>query len=354
MADVKITQPSDKSNQTDVLKKVAEDVMEVEMQMPAGGNQIINWEKNRIETVGLYTNLTPATRKHTAAFRPKTVQIEGKGSYTKQEPVQYVEEIENSRFPCGTYSLNVGNKYTVDVGSGGVAIKTAGNMKLNSDGRSVISATDEIYMSSPGNINLASSDNISIVGNSLKLQGSNQVYIDCNLGVKSNLLVNGGAFVDGEVFLNHISCPAEIQYTGGGIGSYGQFMVNAGANGDIKGGGGSAVIAWADVSYIKTLLETPISDSRGDTHKYSWVGPDKVPVLVLASGGTDLNSTAGNGGVQANPPYSVFVYPHEHPFNNIPLTFTTSNEKTRNMASKMNSGGAINASPISHGYKTPV
>ena len=97
MADVKITQPSDKSNQTDVLKKVAEDVMEVEMQMPAGGNQIINWEKNRIETVGLYTNLTPATRKHTAAFRPKTVQIEGKGSYTKQEPVQYVEEIENSR-----------------------------------------------------------------------------------------------------------------------------------------------------------------------------------------------------------------------------------------------------------------
>ncbi len=348
MADVKITQPGDRSNQANVLKKVAEDVLEVEMQMPAGGNQIINWEKNRVETVGLYTNLTPPTRKHTAAFRPKAVQIDGSGSFTKHEPVQYVEEIENSRFPCGTYSLNVGNKYTVDVGSGGVAIKTAGNMKINSDGRGVISATDELYMSSQGNINLASSDNISIVGNSLKLQGSNQVYIDSNLGVKSNLLVNGGAFVDGEVFLNHISCPAEIQYTGGGIGSYGQFMVNAGANGEVKGAGGSAVIAWADVSYIKDLY-----NSIG-APKAPWTLPDKIPVLVLSDGGTNLASTAGNGGVQSNPSYSVFVYPHEHPFNNIPLTFTTSNQKTRNMAAKMNSGGPINASPISHGYKTPV
>ena len=354
MPDVKIVQPDDKSKQNDVLKHVSEQLIDIEMQMPPGGSQIINWEKNRVENVGLYTNLTPAYRKHTAAFRPKTVQIDGKGSFTKQEPVQYVEEIENSRFPCGTYSLNVGNKYTVDTGAGGISIKTVGNLKINSDARTVITGTAELYMSSQGNINLASSDNVSIVGNSLKLQGSNQVYIDCNLGVKSNLLVNGGAFVDGEVFLNHISCPAEIQYTGGGIGSYGQFMVNAGVNGDIKGGGGSAVIAWADVSYIKTLLETPISDSDGDWHRYNWSGPDKIPVLVLSNGGTDLNSTAGNGGVKSNPPYSVFVYPHEHPFNNIPLTFTTSNEKTRNMASKMNSGGAINASPIAHGYKTPV
>lgn len=347
MADVTYTQKIDKSKQSDVLKRVAEDLIEVERQIPAGGSAQFNFEKNKTENVGIYANLTIPTRKHTACFRPKTVQIESKGSTIKNETVQYVEEVENSRFPCGTYNLCVSNRYNVDVGAGGLSIKSVGSFRIQGNARGVISATDEIYISSKGNINLASSDDISIVSKSLRLQGSNQVLIDSNLGVKSNLLVNGGAFIDGEVFLNHISCPAEVQYTGGGIGSFGQLMFRGGESGTSIGGAGTAVIAYADVSYIKTLYNSIAAK------KAPWTLGDKIPVLVLPDSGATLASNAGNNGNFKNPEYSIFVYPHEHPFNNIPLSFVTGNEKMRSAASKMNTGGPINASPISHGYKTP-
>lgn len=355
MPAVKITQPASKESQAEVLKNVAEKVMEVEMDIPAGGSYMIHYEKNKYEHIGLSTNVTPPTRKHNAKFRPKAVEIDSNGSFQRQEQVQYVEEVENTRFPCGFYNVEVGNRYNLTVGSGGMGLKTAGSFKIAGDGRGVITAGDELYMSSQGNINVASSDNISIVGKSLTLETPNQVVVNSNLGVNKNMIVNGGAFIDGEVFLNHISCPAEVQYTGGGIGSYGQLMVNAGANGNIKGnGGGGAIIAYADVSYIKKLLTTPLSDSRGDSHAYSWSGPDKVPVLVLPDSSVGLASTVGNN-TASNPEYSIFVYPHEHPFNNIPLSFTTGNNKNRDKAAAMNSGqNLVKAQPISHGYKTPA
>jgi hypothetical protein len=348
MPAVKITQPASKDSQAEVLKNVAEKVMDVEMQMPPGGSYMIHYEKNKYEHIGLSTNVSPPTRKHNAKFRPKAVEIDSDGSFQRQEQVQYVEEVENSRFPCGFYNIEVGNRYNLTVGSGGMGLKTAGSFKIAGDGRGVITAGDELYMSSQGNINVASNDNVSIVGKSLTLETPNQVVVNSNLGVNKNMIVNGGAFIDGEVFLNHISCPAEVQYTGGGIGSYGQLMVGAGPTGSIKGnGGGGAIIAYADVSYIKRLY-----DSIG-APKAPWTMVDKVPVMVLPDSAIGLASSVGNS-VASNPPFSVFVYPHEHPFNNIPLSFTTGNNKNRDNAAAMNSGQSLmKAKPISHGYKTP-
>lgn len=353
MPAVKIQQPASKKSQSDVLKKVAEDVMDIEMQIPAGGSNITHYEKHKMEHVGIYTNITPPTRKHNAKFKPKAIEIDSNGSFTRQEPVQYVEEIENSRFPCGFYNIDVGNKYNLTVGSGGMYLKTAGNMKLNADGRGVISAGDELYMSSQGNINVASNDNISIAGKSVTLQAPNQVVVNSSLGVNKNVIINGGAFIDGEVFLNHISCPAEVQYTGGGIGSFGQLMTTAGSTGSIKGnGGGGAIIAYADVSYIKQLYDAMyVIGAR--LVKLPWNMPDKVPVLVLPDSSIGMASSVGNTAA-SNPEFSVFVYPHEHPFNNIPLSFSTGNAGVRDKAAAMNGGASVvKAQPISHGYKTP-
>jgi hypothetical protein len=131
-------------------------------------------------------------------------------------------------------------------------------------------------------------------------------------------------------------------------------MVGAGPTGSVKGnGGGGAIIAYADVSYIKKLLETALSDSRGDVHKYTWSGPDKVPVMILPDSSIGLASSVGNTAA-SNPEYSVFVYPHEHPFNNVPISFTTGNEQMRARASILNSGNIGTAAPIQHGYKTPT
>jgi hypothetical protein len=222
-------------------------------------------------------------------------------------------------------------------------------MRIGSNGRTLISASEEMNVTSGnGNVNIRAGHNVSLKGDSVTLETPNQVVVNSNLGVAKNAIINGCAFIDGEVYVNHITCPAEVQYTGGGIGSFGQLMSSSGINGDGKGGGGTAIIAYADVSYIKSLY-----NSIG-APKAPWTGPDKVPVLVLSDGGTSVASNAGNGGSHKNPEYSVFVLPHEHPFNNIPLSFTTGNEQMRARASVLNSGNIGTAAPIQHGYKTPT
>jgi hypothetical protein len=349
MADVTNTQNFDKSNQAEVLAKVCENLIPIESNIKAGGNQIISYEKDKQEHIGAVTNTFQHIRKDVQGeFRPKSIDIEGKGSFVKNETVPYTEEVENTKFPCGTYSLNVGNKYDVSVGAGGANIATAGNMRLGSGGRSIISASEEMNVSSEGNVNLRSGNNISLKSDSMNLECPNQVVVNSNLGVAKNAVINGCAFIDGEVYVNHITCPAEVQYTGGGIGSFGQLMTGTGINGDQKGGGGTAIIAYADVSYIKALYNSIAAP------KAPWFGGDKVPVLVLSDGGTSLESTAGNAGIHSNPEYSVFVLPHQHPFNNIPLSFTTGNEQMRNRAAVLNTGNIGTAAPIQHGYKTPT
>lgn len=343
-------QKQSKGNQKEVLTKVAEDLIPIESNIKAGGNQIISYEKDKHESIGSVVNEFASIRKDDSGeFRPKTVSIEGKGAFVNYSAVAYTEEVENSRFPCGTYSLNVSNKYDVSVGAGGAGIATTGNMKLGAKGRTLISSAEEMNITSGnGNVNIRAGHNVSIKGDSLTLETPNQVVVNASLGVARNAIINGCAFVDGELYVNHITCPAEVQYTGGGIGSFGQFMTASGINGDGKGGGGTTVIAYADVSYIKDLYNSI------QASKAPWTLPDKVPVLVLSESGTGLASSAGNGGSRSNPEYSVFVYPHEHPFNNIPLSFTTGNEQMRARASILNSGNIGTAAPIQHGYKTPV
>ena len=349
MADVTNTQNFDKSNQGEVLTKVCENLIPIESNIKSGGNQIISYEKDKQEHIGAVTNTFPHIRKDVQGeFRPKSVNIEGKGSFVKNETVPYTEEVENTKFPCGTYSLNVGNKYDVSVGAGGASIATAGNMRIGSGGRSIISASEEMNVSSEGNVNLRSGNNISLKSDSMNLETPNQVVVNSNLGVAKNAIINGCAFIDGEVYVNHITCPAEVQYTGGGIGSFGQLMTGAGINGTDIGGGGTAIIGYADVSYIKNLYNSIVAI------KIPWTGEDKIPVLVLPDTGTKLESNAGNGGMKKNPEYSVFVLPHEHPFNNIPLSFTTGNEQMRSRAAVLNSGNIGTAAPIQHGYKTPT
>lgn len=344
------TQKQSKSNQKEVLTKVAEDLIPIESSIKAGGNQIISYEKDKHETIGAVVNTFPCIRKDDSGeFRPKTISIEGKGSFVNHSAVSYTEEVENSRFPCGTYSINVANKYDLSVGAGGANISTGGNMRLGSKGRTLISATEEMNIASGnGNVNIRAGHNVFLKGDSLTLETPNQVVVNSNLGVAKNAIINGCAFVDGELYVNHITCPAEVQYTGGGIGSFGQLMTGTGPNGTDKGAGGTSIIGYADVSYIKKLYNSI------NASKSSWSGPDKVPVLVLSDGGTELASSAGNGGVKSNPEYSVFLYPHTHPFNNIPLSFTTGNEEMRARASILNSGNIGVAAPIQHGYKTPT
>jgi hypothetical protein len=343
-----------------VLQDTAEKALDIEQQIPKGGSVHTYYEKDHYLHIGTIVNTTPAIRiLDNAKFAPTKVSIDPFGSYVKNEPVPYTETVENTRWPCGTYSVQVSNRYDLSVGNGGIGISTGGNMHMGCGGRYNISAKHELNLSSgSGNLNIRAERGVTIESNSLSLKtrdATSQVMIDGNLGVAKNTVINGCAFVDGEVYLSHVTCPAEVQYTGGGMGSFGQLMVNAGLDGKLKGATGGTVIGWADMSYIKKLYESILPGNfLTSIAKLPWNLPDKVPVLVFSTP-TNVASVAGNGGIKSNPEYSVFVYPHEHPFNNIPCTFTTGHAGVRNKANiAMNSGNVVNAGKIVHGYKQPI
>lgn len=353
---VKQKDPVSKSSQKSVLDKVTDDLIPIESNIKAGGTQMVSYEKDVHVSVGSVVNTFPCIRKDVAGeYRPKSVDIEGKGSFVKNEPVMYTEEVENTRFPCGTYSINATNKLEINSGSGGAGINTAGNMKIGSGGRTLIAAKEEMNISAGnGNLNIRAGNNISLKSDSLNLETPNQVVVNSNLGVSKNAIINGCAFVDGELYVNHITCPAEVQYTGGGLGSFGQLMTRAGVNGDNVGLGGTAIIGYVDLSYLKSLynsIDVDISGlASGSIVKNSWSLPDKLAVKVLPD--TGLGVTDGKTSrVSSNPEYSIYVMPHSHPFNNVPLTFTDGNESLRTAASKLNSGEIGVASSIEHGYK---
>jgi hypothetical protein len=348
--------PVPKTSQKEVLDKVTDDLIPIESNIKAGGTQIVSYEKDVQVTVGSVVNTFPCIRKDVSGeYRPKSVDIDSKGSFVKNEPVMYTEEVENTRFPCGTYSINATNKLEINSGAGGAGLNTAGNMKIGSGGRTLIAAKEEMNISAGnGNVNIRAGNNISLKSDSLNLETPNQVVVNSNLGVSKNAIINGCAFVDGELYVQHITCPAEVQYTGGGIGAFGQLMTRSGINGDNVGNGGTAIIGYVDLSYLKALynsIDVDISGlASGRIVKSSWSLPDKLAVKVLPDigiGVTDGKTTR----VSSNPEYSIYVMPHSHPFNNVPITFTDGNESLRSAASKLNSGEMGLASNIEHGYK---
>ena len=76
MADIKNTQEFEKGNQEEVLLKVSENLLPIEQQIKAGGDQHITYEKNKYEHIGSVTNQFPPIRVDVQGkFRPKSVDI---------------------------------------------------------------------------------------------------------------------------------------------------------------------------------------------------------------------------------------------------------------------------------------
>jgi len=134
------------------------------------------------------------------------------GAFTKVEAVPSVEEVDNSRFPVGTRSTTVGNRDVLEVGSGGVQIKTSGSMEIGATMYKLganqihINSAEGVYIDSPAVVSITSRNKISLTSNK-------QVLINPSLGVQNDIKVGGSAYLQGETYLHHVTAPQEIQTT---------------------------------------------------------------------------------------------------------------------------------------------
>jgi hypothetical protein len=214
-------------------------------------------------------------------------------AFASQKPSPLVERVANDgKYPCGNYTLTICNGFYCTAGSGGIGLHTTGTFDI-AGSQVVVSGSNEIIVSSSGDVKIASGGRFNVTADVITLSQTQnkQVGIDCSLGVKNNVIIGGGMYVEGELYVNHVTAPAEIQVT--------ELIEVYGRPDNII----PKVIGW------------------------TYVGVAWLPVYscVPASG-------------LFNDPDSIITVPHSHNFRNLPLNLVDNNTSLRRSAMQMNKG----------------
>tara|TARA_R100001082_G_scaffold86841_1_gene53394 strand:+ start:843 stop:2783 length:1941 start_codon:yes stop_codon:yes gene_type:complete len=289
----------------ELVKLQAEKLNEIEQQIGNGGDEIQFIKRNKFITIGGEVNNFPSIRiDPQGRSQPIEMAVGLSASFTNMDFVPHVEEVNNDlNFPCGDYTLNVGNRYNVIVGSGGMQMKTSGSLELGGTAVKVASnklnlmASEGMHLHSPNLIELNSDKSIS-------LRSKRQIYIEPNLGVKGNTVIGGGLYVEGELFVQHITAPVEIQQ-----------------------------------SEDTTLLG-----------KFNCKCEEELPIGTVTIGGQRYI-------VHALPTDNLIInYPHSHHFKNIPIKVMDKNADVRQMAmcSGINNQDVIAAAVAQNHERKPV
>lgn len=293
---LKETKPDGSGSFDKLLKTTAKKLFEIEKLMGVGGSAVEHVAKHKTETIGLHMNDFPSVRVDDVGkiSRDKVVIHPG-GTFNSQQATPLLEYVHVDDMPGGTSTLNVCNKWNVQVGAGGVSIKSYGSVDLSGTITNI--AGDQVNIGSENEINIDGGRRVSIVADIISLRQRNreQVLVDSNLGVTQNLVIGGGLHVEGELSVNHITAPVEIQETDPMV-SFGQLL--SGLVFKVNIDGGTHVDA-ADAS---------------DNHNH-WSNA----TITVIPGPTPEGSNHNK----------VRMYPHTHHFRNVPLNLKEDNDAVR-------------------------
>lgn len=374
--------------------QIQKNLTKIEEKFKPGGNLKENIARNKHVVVGATINTNPQ-----GMVIPKGKRVAGAVAVTSNgvtvldggAPV--VQEVDNwSRFPCGSYNVDAGNRFSVRAGGGGVHMVSAGGASLMGETITRVGGVqtqvtgDSVYVTGSKNVSVESEG-------LLNLKSAKQVVVDGTLGVSSNVVIQGGMMAEGEVFVNHITAPREIQETLNGFtaeGAMATLMFGSWISGVAVLGGptasalGSTAIGveidklkaaqnlqftgdssprglagaqypyFPDYVYDKTALAgaggglyfTPSEVVNANTEGLPGVGQKVVPIKLFC--GTQLNN-------------AVMLRAHAHEFPNIPLTLTESSTDKKTSANTVvrtnardfgiNQNYPIPATPLQDGPK---
>lgn len=264
----------------------------IEERLGNGGDDIVAIKRHSYENIGATVNNYPSVRVDDEGRSCVTeIGVSERSVFRHHGALPLVEEVDNaSNFPCGTKTIVAGNKYNLTVGSGGVNINTTGIVAVN--GTSMKMSGVFVNVTGSRGVTVNSPSYVDIFAPRVMIRSPRQILLDSNVGVGSNLVVAGSLFTEGEMFVNHISAPLEVQET----------------------------------------LPTRV---------FGKLVPGKV-IGVVRVGGDDLPVRA----IEAED--TVELLPHSHHFNNVPLKLFESNDVVREVAYKRNINKRLK-DPISGG-----
>lgn len=300
-------------------EKILPELTEIEKQLGIGGSEIIQITKHKIETIGMTLNNYGSIRfDNVGKMLSSEVLIDNYGPYLNFEPSPLVEYVHVQDLPGGDYTLNVCNRFNVMVGAGGINFKSLGSVNISGTVTNVVG--EQVNVSSENEVNLnAKIINISAEILRLRNKRQRQVLIESSLGVNNNLVIGGGLSVEGEVYLQHVTAPAEYQVTQG-------------------------------TQVFSTLLEGTSIDGTLTIPQIS------VGLVAVTPNGTYpvIGSLTTNATLLVNTaiPNCIASQEHSHIFKNLPLTLLDKNTEVREAAKEMNNNlGRVLPNRRVHGQK---
>jgi hypothetical protein len=362
-----------KNNIEGLLLSMLPNLTKLERQMGLGGSLIVDITKHKFETIGMVMNDFGSIRvDKVGKMYNAEILIHTQGVFENKVPTPLIEYVHVDDMPGGNYDLNVCNKYNVQVGAGGMIFKSYGVATFSGTITNI--AGSQVNVGSENEINIDGGNRVSIVADviSIRQRDKKQVLIDSSLGVNKNVVIGGGCHVEGELSVNHITAPGEVQITD-------QTQVYGKAAKDFTGRG-------AVIGYGVPLYTTEVSSPDGSSITPVSPGilglpmPGEIVGFVNLPGGCGISScvvpgvypvfgsgvpciqgtSAGYGGFsQAEMPIKIYgtgadndsivIAPHVHTFKNIPLTLTSSNDDLRDKAKAVNELERVPANPIDNG-----
>lgn len=280
----------------DEAKRVIADLADIEASLGMGGSEIINVAKHKTETIGMAMNDFGSIRTDLEGkFYKSHLSVLKEGVTNSRTVSPLIEYVHVDDLPGGSYTLNVCNRWNVNVGAGGVSMKSYGPVDIG--GTIVNMGGTQVNIGSENEVNIDGGKRLHIVSDILTLRQRErkQVLVDSNLGVTQNVIIGGGLHVEGELSCHHISGPVEIQETELER-VYAKLLEGLEFSADLSGG-----------------THTDAADSS-DNHN-SWTG---VTVTLTADSNDD----------------KVLCYDHSHNFKNLAMDLYSTNEKVRTIVAK--------------------
>ena len=296
--------PDSDSSKSSITQKIidqSEALAKAEAKLGFGGNSIETITKHKVLAIGLLFNQFDSYR--VIAGNKAVSSAANITSSVVETSITNIDRIDYTHIddqPGGNYTVTIANKYKTLVGSGGYSLNTTGPITV--DGTIVKTSGTQVNIASKKDFNIDGGTNLSVIADiiAIRTRDKTQVLLDDNLGISKNVIIGGGTYTNGEVYLQHVTAPVEFQVTE------------------------STTIS--DTTY--TITGATISKAGGG----------------IISSGNIVNISGGTLAINQ---------PHTHYFKNLPLTLKTDAATVRTAATALNGGSAAAAAePIKNGYNT--
>lgn len=176
-------------------------------QTGAEGNKFEFIAKNQVTTIGMgCPNMAFTLRKdnHGNSMVKSTLSMFS-GSIPILMSLPSSSVIDTSiNHPQGTWSLYIANKWTIDVGSGGISLKTSGPISFASP-HIVLAGEDNLHLHAGETVHIKSGK-IVLIESKKAIFKNAETYFNNVISTTSNVIIGGGLYVKGECFISHMTC----------------------------------------------------------------------------------------------------------------------------------------------------